>query len=362
LTEHGISHIISISILIRIRVSGASAADLHPFTFGDELMVNLLTADLNLLVALDALLIERNVTRAGARIGISQPAMSSSLQRLRRQFDDELLTRVGSAYELTPLAQVLKEDVADILRLVERTFDAQAVFDPASSTRSFRVVTSDYCLTALSGTLMPMLQEEAPGVQVHFDAVTPLAVERIKETLQNADLMLIPKGHFSGYPHAELFTDNWVCVTGVDSPERVLTVEEMRDARWARLFGVEVDSTLADRRVYDLQLGERTDVIVDTFVMLPFAVAGTDRLALVQERLARKLASVAGVRIMRLPISLPTLVECAWWHPSKSADPGHQWFRRLVAKAAARLEPATPHEPAFSSTEAQAADAMISVA
>ena len=318
-------------------------------------MVNLLTADLNLLVALDALLIERNVTRAGARIGISQPAMSSSLQRLRRQFNDELLTRVGSAYALTPLAQVLQEDVSEILRMVERTFDAQAVFDPASSTRSFRVVTSDYCLSVLSRKLMAMLQEEAPGVQIHFDAVTPLAVDRIKETLQNADLMLIPKGHFSGFPHKELFKDNWVCVTGADSPELTLTVEEMRHARWARLFGTEVDSTLADRRVYDLQLGERTDVIVDTFVMLPFAVAGTDRLALVQERLARLLGTVAGVRIMKLPITLPTLVECAWWHPSKSKDPGHQWFRRLVARAAAQLEPVSATEFTSTSSEGDAA-------
>lgn len=311
-------------------------------------MVNLLTADLNLLVALDALLMERNVTRAGARIGISQPAMSSSLQRLRRQFDDQLLTRIGSAYELTPLAQVLQEDVSQILRMVERTFDAQAIFDPALSTRSFRIVTSDYCLTALSGTLMNMLQKEAPGVQVHFDAVTPQAVERIKETLQTADLMLIPKGHFSGFPHTELFTDNWVCVTGDTSPEKTLTVDEMRDARWARLFGTEVDSTLADRRVYDLQLGEKTDIIVDSFLMLPFAVAGTSRLALVQERLARMLASVAGVKIMQLPISLPTLVECAWWHPSKSPDPGHQWFRRIVARAAAELDTAAElgREPA----------------
>ena len=318
-------------------------------------MVNLLTADLNLLVALDALLIERNVTRAGARIGISQPAMSSSLQRLRRQFDDELLTRVGSAYELTPLAQVLKEDVSEILRLVERTFDAQAIFDPASSTRSFRVITSDYCLAVLSGKLMAMLQQEAPGVQVHFDAVTPLAVDRIKETLQNADLMLIPKGHFSGFPHTELFTDNWVCVTGADSPERTLSIAEMRDARWVRLFGAEVASTLADRSVYDLQLGEKTDVIVDTFHMLPFAVAGTDRLALVQERLARLLAAVAGVRVMQLPISLPTLVECAWWHPAKSGDPGHQWFRRLVARAAAQLEPVSTSESTSASPEGGAA-------
>ncbi|MNW57274.1 hypothetical protein D3C74_350660 [compost metagenome] len=130
-----------------------------------------------------------------------------------------------------------------------------------------------------------------------------------------------------------------------------MTVEEMRDARWARLFGAEVDSTLADRRVYDLQLGENTDIIVDSFLMLPFAVAGTARLALVQERLARMLLSVAGVRIMQLPISLPTLVECAWWHPSKSEDPGHQWFRRLVVKAATQLEPVSPQRPLLTTHE-----------
>ena len=312
-------------------------------------MVNLLTADLNLLVALDALLMERNVTRAGARIGISQPAMSSSLQRLRRQFDDQLLTRIGSAYELTPLAQVLQEDVSQILRMVERTFDAQAIFDPALSTRSFRIVTSDYCLTALSGTLMNMLQKEAPGVQVHFDAVTPQAVERIKETLQTADLMLIPKGHFSGFPHTELFTDNWVCVTGDTSPEK--NPDGRRNAR--RTLGQACSARKLIQRwliagSMTFSLGEKTDIIVDSFLMLPFAVAGTSRLALVQERLARMLASVAGVKIMQLPISLPTLVECAWWHPSKSPDPGHQWFRRIVARAAAELDTAAElgREPA----------------
>lgn len=87
--------------------------------------------------------------------------------------------------------------------------------------------------------------------------------------------------------------------------------------------------------------------------MLPFAVAGTDRLALVQERLARLLAGVAGVRIMQLPITLPTLVECAWWHPAKSGDPGHQWFRRLVVRAAAQLDPIPPVAPSDSTSPSQ---------
>lgn len=300
-------------------------------------MVNLLTADLNLLVALDALLTERNVTRAGARIGISQPAMSSALQRLRRQFDDPLLVRVGAAYELTPLSQVLKQDVAQILRLVEKTFQAQPVFDPATTTRSYRVITSDYSMAVLADPLMAMLQHEAPSAQVHFEAVSQAAVERSKETLQDADVLLIPQGHLTDLPHVELFQDNWVCVTGAASSSEALTLEDMRQARWARFLNSETNSTLADRQVYDLQLGERTDVVVGTFLMLPFAVSGTDRLALVQERLARMLATVANLSILRLPITLPTLVECAWWHPSKTEDPGHRWFRDLLVRAASEL-------------------------
>lgn len=300
-------------------------------------VVNLLTADLNLLVALDALLTERNVTRAGARIGISQPAMSSALQRLRRQFDDPLLVRVGAAYELTPLSQVLKQDVAQILRLVEKTFQAQPVFDPATTTRSYRVITSDYSMAVLADPLMAMLQREAPSAQVHFEAVSQAAVERGKETLQDADVLLIPQGHLTDLPHIELFQDNWVCVTGAASSSDALTLEDMRQARWARFLNSETNSTLADRRIYDLQLGERTDVVVGTFLMLPFAVSGTNRLALVQERLARMLAAVANLSVLQLPIALPTLVECAWWHPSKTEDPGHQWFRDLIVRAASTL-------------------------
>ena len=179
--------------------------------------MNILSADLNLLVALDALLQERNVTRAGARIGVSQSAMSSALSRLRRQFDDELLTRVGTRYELTPLAQVLTDRVAEVLRLIERTLSSQPTFQPATSTREFRVVGSDYALSLLTPYLMSMLKQQAPKVKLRLESVRPIAVDSPEELLRSVDLLLIPRGHFTGLPVKDLFQDRWVCITGADN-------------------------------------------------------------------------------------------------------------------------------------------------
>ena len=115
--------------------------------------VNLASLDLNLLVSLDALLQQRSVTRAAAQMGLSQPALSASLARLRRHFGDELLTRVGNEYRLTPLAVQLRDLSRLALTGVERVFTAQPDFDPASSTREFSLLVSDYGVAVLGDTI-----------------------------------------------------------------------------------------------------------------------------------------------------------------------------------------------------------------
>jgi DNA-binding transcriptional LysR family regulator len=302
--------------------------------------MNILSADLNLLVALDALLQERNVTRAGARIGVSQSAMSSALSRLRRQFDDELLVRVGTRYELTPLAQVLTGRVSEVLRLIEKTLSSQPTFDPSSSTREFRVVGSDYALTLLTPYLMSMLQQQAPQVKLRLESVRPIAVDSPEELLRTVDLLLIPRGHFTGLPVKDLFRDRWVCVTGADNAraDQPYTLTDVGELRWARAFAP-VSATLADRQIDDIvDFGQHTDVVVDTFSMLPPAVSGTTLYAMVQERLVRECLDRYRLRIVDLPVTFAPLVEAAWWHPSRQLDPGHQWFRALVRQAASLLE------------------------
>src|SRR5215218_10519192 len=154
--------------------------------------VNLASLDLNLLVSLDALLQERSVTRAAARMGLSQPALSASLARLRRHFGDELLTRVGNEYRLSPLAAQLKELARLALSGVERVFTAQPEFDPASSRREFSLLVSDYIVAVLGDTIAELLAEEAPHARLRFIANTPAAVDRADQLLLSTDLLVLP--------------------------------------------------------------------------------------------------------------------------------------------------------------------------
>src|SRR5690349_22999772 len=137
--------------------------------------MRLANLDLNLLVSLDALLQQRSVTKAAAQMGLSQPALSASLARLRRHFGDELLTRVGNEYRLTPLAVQLRDLARFALDGVERVFTAQTEFDAASSTREFSLVISDYGIAVFGDTIAALLAEEAPNARLRLAANTPSA-------------------------------------------------------------------------------------------------------------------------------------------------------------------------------------------
>src|SRR5918997_1900280 len=153
--------------------------------------VNIASLDLNLLVSLDALLEQRSVTRAAARMGLSQPALSASLARLRRHFGDELLTRVGNEYRLTPLAVQLRELVRVALTGVERVFTAQPGFDPASSTREFSLLVSEYVVVDLGDTIAELLAEEAPHTRLRLTPHSPAMVDTAHQVLLSSDLLLL---------------------------------------------------------------------------------------------------------------------------------------------------------------------------
>nr|WP_246314853.1 LysR family transcriptional regulator [Kineococcus aurantiacus] len=301
----------------------------------------MLNTDLNLLVPLDALLTERNVTRAGARIGVSQPAMSAALGRLRRQFDDELLVRVGSHYELTPLAEDLVSRVRDVLRRAEETLKPTPGFDPRNSTREFHLISSDYAVAVLAPLFMDRLRREAPDVKVRITSVDAAAIENPQTALRSADLLLTPRGQTSGIPSTDLFDDHWVCISGTPRPGGGLDEDELRRSRWARAFA-DHGGTAADRQVDELVVGARVDLVVDSLALLLTAVAGTDLLALVPNRLVARAELLHVVHRVRVPLPRTTLREAAWWHPSLQDDAGHRWFRRLVRDAARSLPADAP--------------------
>jgi DNA-binding transcriptional LysR family regulator len=295
--------------------------------------------DLNLLVALRALLRERNVTRAGESIGLSQPATSAALARLRRHFGDELLSRDGGRYVLTPLGASLLDQAEVALRYVEHTFAARPVFDARTSDREFTVIMSDYALTVLGAELFRQLEQQAPNVRLRIRPTSVEAVDDAPAALRTADLMVLPRGFVADQPSVELYRDRWVCVCAADNRlvGATLTREDLGRLRWIVTYDSPTQFTPADKHLKLAGIERHADVVVENFLALPFLLAGTQRVCILQQRLARKLQACGGVRLIKLPLDVPELIEAAWWHPSRASDPGHRWLQQLVRDSAAAL-------------------------
>jgi DNA-binding transcriptional LysR family regulator len=299
--------------------------------------MNLVRLDLNLLVALDALLRERSVTRAAARMGLSQPAVSAQLSRLRRHFHDELLARAGNQYRLTPLAVQLKERVRVALTGAERVFAAEPDFDPASSTREFSLLMSDYGIAVLGPSIAALLAAEAPGTRLRFPANTPQMVDSAAQVLANIDLLVIPHGFVDDLPHHDLYRDEWVCLVAAGNPEvgESLTVEQLETMPWVVTYHGPTASTPAARQMRMLGIEPHVQVVTETFLTVPGLIAGTNRVALLQKRLVDLIPHGLGVRALPCPFEATPLVDAMWWHPMYDDDPEHRYLRDLVVRAVA---------------------------
>jgi len=289
--------------------------------------------DLNLLVVLDALLDERNVTRAGGKLSLSQPTMSGALARLRQHFGDELLVRSGREYELTPVAARLLPVVRDAVRQVERTLSTPQEFDPAASTRRFLIAVCGQSVLALSG-LLARVRLLAPGVRLETWPVT--------ETLLNADrgllswdLLLASAGLRLAGESDVVWRDRLVYVADPANPrlrDGRLTMADLAAAPHAavRLPHGQPDPAAAALTRH----GVTPDIVVTAagWLSLPFLVAGTDLLAAVPERLARRVAAAAGTTVIDPPFGLIELTETAWWHPMRTTDPALTWLRTTLSE------------------------------
>ncbi|MCZ4122356.1 LysR family transcriptional regulator [Streptomyces sp. H39-S7] len=299
--------------------------------------MNLASLDLNLTVALRALLEERNVTRAGHRVGLSQPAMSAALARLRHHFDDELLFRTGNRYELTPLGTALLTRTATACDLLERLFTTQADFDPAVEEREFTLLSVDYGVATFGTELARLLHKEAPGIRLRFLQPPPDILENTATILSTVDGLLMPHGIISGFPTVELYEDRWVCVVSEDHPEVSdrLTLEDLARFPWA-IYQRPYD-TPVNRQLSMLGIDPHIEVSTQSFQLLPALVAGTRRIAMIQERLAQQLLDAYAVRILPCPFDAVPVAEALWWHPLHTQDAAHIWLRETAMKLGAQM-------------------------
>jgi DNA-binding transcriptional LysR family regulator len=297
--------------------------------------------DLNLLAVLGALLEHRNVTRAGERLSLSQPTMSGALARLRQHFGDELLVRSGREYQLTPLASGLLPVVREALGQVERTLSVPAGFDPATSRRRFSIAISAQSILALSG-LLRCVHELAPGVRLDTWPITTTLMEA-DTSLLGYDVLIGPEGFRAGGDPEVLLRDRVVYVADPANPR--LTGGRLTAADLAALphaAGRLPQAALVTAALGRLGVTPRVVASTGGWLPLPFLVAGTDMVAAVPERLARRVSGAAGVTIAEAPFGTVELVEAAWWHPMHATDPALTWLRRIILGSVASLARTEP--------------------
>jgi len=299
--------------------------------------------DANLLLSLHALLEERNLTHAGERMTMSQPAMSGALARLRKHFDDELLVRSGRGFELTPMADDLRPLVAEALEAAEALLGNQRDFDAGSSSKRFTVSLSEYAMTVLAEPLTRVLGEQAPACTVALDPID-VRPDQFEAQLMRRDLIIGPLGFEFPGRLQPVFTDELVCLVTRDHPrlrDGALSLDDLREMPHA----VAAFAAAGERR-RPLEVEFEAKGVVDRTVLvqvtslltLPFAVAGTDMCTFVPSRLARRCLDTLDLAIAETPLDAVTITEAAHWHPRRETDPAVVWLRKLLYDVAITLE------------------------
>ena len=291
--------------------------------------MNLGLVDLNLLVAFDALLAEQSVTRAAGRLGLSQPAMSSALGRLRRLIGDPILVRTATRMVPTQRAMELVGPVRQILAQVELALAAPAPFDPASTRRRFRIATNDYVEAVLLPRLVREIASAAPGIDLE---ILPLGAAYPEEGLQTGKLDLAI-GFAHNVPvelHSHiLFKDKFVCAVRADHPA---VGRRLTPRQYAELPHMLVSQTggvtgIVDNALSMHGLERRVAVTVPHFVIAPHVVAQSDCIVTLAERVARSFAGGLALRLVKPPVFLPAIRVAMTWHERNEHDPAQKWLR-----------------------------------
>jgi DNA-binding transcriptional LysR family regulator len=302
-------------------------------------MTDLKNIDVNLVVVLDAILSERSLTKAGEAIGMTQPAVSGALGKLRKLLDDPILVRSGRTFELTPKAQDLQPVIRDALKEVGRTFNLRPEFDPLTSDRRFRIWASDYVLATMTSTLLGILETEAPGTSVEFRPLTSEPVNPVD--LLRTDVVISSTNRGIPGKRQALFSDSFVCLVSKDNPRlrrAGMALSDLADLPFVRVsFGDHI-VTVADDALAAAGLEPRIAMTVPGFLTVPFMIEGTDMYGMVPSRVAELYAEQLGLAVVDTPIPHSTLVEAVFWHPSKTSDPALRWLVAILRKTAEMVE------------------------
>ncbi|MEO7149987.1 MAG: LysR family transcriptional regulator [Rhodanobacteraceae bacterium] len=298
-------------------------------------MNSLASIDLNLLVVFDAILKDRSITLAAQRIGLSQPAMSSALGRLRRLFNDPLFVRTATGMQPTPYAQLLATPIQRACELIAGSLQIGGDFAPPSATRTFSLYITDIGAVVFLPKLMTALAARAPHVKVQVLRIP----ERRAQDAMVAGEVDIAIGLFpdfkAGFFQQRLYGDEFVCVMRADHPqaEGLLTLKKFAAMSHAVIAsaGTGHESTV-ERACAAAGLRRRIVLTLPHFMVLPLLVAQTDVVVTVPKRLGLAFAGFANLKLLEPPIKIPRFEIKQHWHERYHHDQSNKWMRNLVAE------------------------------
>ncbi|MCK9988453.1 MAG: hypothetical protein AzoDbin1_04925 [Azoarcus sp.] len=300
--------------------------------------------DLNLLRVFDALIEDGNLTLAGFRLGLSQPAMSHALAKLRKLTGDALFVRVPTGMKPTDQALRMAPSVREGLRLLEGSLKGNMYFDPQSAERTFRLLLSDIGEVVYLPRLMRRLEEIAPAVNIQ---VLQLPRESYPEAFFSgeADLAIgfLP-GLKSGFYQQRLFADTYGCLVRTNHPriESNLSLEqflgeshvlvEPGGSRYMTVAHQTSTTTLIEHYFAEHGLARRIGLRVPHFLAAPDVVQSTDLIATVPSYVIRATRPRPELKLLQLPLNVPRFEIRQFWHQRNHDDAGHRWLRGVIAE------------------------------
>ena len=309
--------------------------------------------DLNLLIAFDTLAREGSVTRAAAKLHMSQPALSGALARLRAHFGDPLFIRQGGQMRPTVRAQQLARPIGDAIAALRDALEPGASFRPETSNRSFTIAATDYVEAIHLGRLMSAVQREAPDVSLR--TVRPPQMFWPPDEVLREGAVDLALGLFAAEvrPRPDLLFEPL-------APERVVAIVRRGHPRVKQrldirtfiriphiriIYPEDVRSGFLDSVLAGRGLQRRVPLTVANLSSVPGIVAESDLLGVAPERLARAWATGHALRIFDLPVPIPELPLTMVWHASRQSDPGQRWLRELIARELGADAPAPGRRP-----------------
>jgi LysR family transcriptional regulator, nod-box dependent transcriptional activator len=300
--------------------------------------------DLNLLVALDALLHEKSVTRAARRIFTSQPALSAALRTLREHFDDPLLVRIGRQLELTPRGRLLIEPVRQVLQFAQAAIGFNDAFDPAAVQRGFTLIVNDESLGDVLPSLIRTVAHEAPGIRCDVQQISADIFRRLEST--EADLCIAlesihDESGVSGdtaFHRVVLRQVEWVCAvwSGNSQVEGTISLDQYLSMSHVFLQLPYPARPILHAARHLLKADVDIRATSQSLLQIPFLLHGTNYVATLTKGLASRLAPFNELRLLPLPFEVPNSREVLLWHRRLNADSAHAWLRTRCIDIARR--------------------------